>query len=622
CTLDDGRFPTGSQGRIQWEGLDGTAIEAIASIPLDAGRAESFLQLAERLSDAMGIEQSGVLVFAHWPGRVSPWYDDLRRIAKYGSVLGTFSTMNDYFEQSGIAATVGRHQPDEYHSPYLKQDVAAGRHDPISRWVRYVRRRALFEMSQALDAMAASVTGTTPTREDDAPDSPARLTTAIDDSLAAGDDRPALDKQLAEITKKPLAELARSLLAPGSSMQRGCLIVNPCSFSQTHLAAASVVDVPAMGFAWQSDQPEPLAPPAAARRSWFFRRAKATPPLAESNVLRNEFCEIHFDPQTGAIRSISDYHSRDPRLAQQIALRLPDGRASAGEAEYSTMAADDMAVTSAGPVLGEMVCRGRLLNRDGRRLAGFRQTTRLWRGSRVVELRIDLDIDRLPTTNPWDSYYAVRFAWKDETAALYRSVNLATVPTELTQIESPHFLDLRRGRQQTTLLCGGLPYHRRFGRKLDTLLVVHGETARSFRLGIGFDLPQPTAAALAFIAPSLVLPDQPPPPTPTGWFFHLDCRNVVATHWEPLRTEDPLTGHQTCVSTGFRVRLLETDGRTVRLGLRSFRPIASARRITPGEMQPVDLAVTGDRIEVPLAAYQWSEVEVQFAPADGSHTTS
>ena len=40
CTLDDGRFPAGNQGRIQWEGIDGTAIEALGCVPLDAGRAD------------------------------------------------------------------------------------------------------------------------------------------------------------------------------------------------------------------------------------------------------------------------------------------------------------------------------------------------------------------------------------------------------------------------------------------------------------------------------------------------------------------------------------------------------------------------------------------------------
>ena len=80
------------------------------------------------------------------------------------------------------------------------------------------------------------------------------------------------------------------------------------------------------------------------------------------------------------------------------------------------MAADEIDVTSPGPMLGEIVCRGRLMDREGRRVAGFRQTTRVRRGSRVIELLIDLDIDRQPGSNPWDSYYAARFAWKDETA--------------------------------------------------------------------------------------------------------------------------------------------------------------------------------------------------------------
>jgi alpha-mannosidase len=278
------------------------------------------------------------------------------------------------------------------------------------------------------------------------------------------------------------------------------------------------------------------------------------------------------------------------------------------------MSADELIVTSTGPVLGEMVCRGRLMDREGRRVAGFRQTTRAWRGSRVLELAIELDIDRQPGPNPWDSYYAVRFAWKDETASLYRSVNLANLPTELTQIESPHFLDIRRAKQRTTLLCGGLPFHRRFGpRKLDTLLVVQGETARSFRLGIGIDVPHPMPAALGFLSPPLMLPDQPPPPTTSGWLFHLNCRNVLATHWEPLsHCDESFSSRRNDGSGGFRLRLLETDGLGVQLGLRSFRTVASAKKINPGDVPSVKLEVVGDRVNIPIGPHQWIEVEVLF----------
>ncbi len=82
-------------------------------------------------------------MFAHWPGRSSCWYEDLRRIAAYGSVLGKFLDDDRLFrrDQCGRRSAV-HYQADEYRSPYLKQDVAAGRRDPISRWVRYFSRRA------------------------------------------------------------------------------------------------------------------------------------------------------------------------------------------------------------------------------------------------------------------------------------------------------------------------------------------------------------------------------------------------------------------------------------------------------------------------------------------------
>ncbi|HYW77943.1 MAG TPA: hypothetical protein VE890_00130, partial [Thermoguttaceae bacterium] len=92
CTLDDGRFPTGNQSRIQWEGIDATVLETVGRVPIDVSRADAFLRLSERLGDAMDLDHVATIVLAHWPGQSSPWYEDLRRIAKYSTVLGTFST--------------------------------------------------------------------------------------------------------------------------------------------------------------------------------------------------------------------------------------------------------------------------------------------------------------------------------------------------------------------------------------------------------------------------------------------------------------------------------------------------------------------------------------------------
>ena len=118
--------------------------------------------------------------------------------------------------------------------------------------------------------------------------------------------------------------------------------------------------------------------------------------------------------------------------------------------------------------------------------------------------------------------------------ALARNVNLALLPTELTQFESPHFVDICRGKQHTTLLSGGLPYHRRLGREssIRCWLFKARWPGRS-----GWDRHRRAASAgrrARIPHAAAVLPDQPPPPRPRGWLFHLDCRNVLATRWEAL----------------------------------------------------------------------------------------
>ncbi|MFH1922580.1 MAG: hypothetical protein ABIP48_22180, partial [Planctomycetota bacterium] len=379
-----------------------------------------------------------------------------------------------------------------------------------------------------------------------------------------------------------------------------------------------VVDVPGMGFAWVGAGSAGQTPPEKGKRERGRLRRSKKPeerPMAEENVLRNEYFEVTLDPITGAVRAVDDYVSRGARLAQQIALRVPTPNRSRqdgweeedSERDYSVMAADEISVTSAGPVVGRIECRGRLVTRDGKLAARFVQTLEARRGSRILEWSIDLDLQREPGPNPWNSYYAARFAWDDAAADVYRGVSLFNRPTERLQMESPHFVDVRSGRKRITILTGGLPYHRRIGlRKLDTLLIVQGETARSFRLGIGIDLTHPVPAALDFLAPRHVQAEEAASAaTPSGWLFHVDAKNLVATHWEPLWAEDR--------AVGFRVRLLETEGRRSEAHLRSFRPVSVARKIDFQNEKPTELPVEGDTVTIEVKAHEWLEVEAEFA---------
>ncbi len=456
---------------------------------------------------------------------------------------------------------------DEYRSPYLRQAVAAGQPDPISRWVRYSRQRMAAEAAQSIAALATLAGGKPSVCVDG-------LLDDIDESLATAADGNSLDRRLTDLhlvatfdfaqaigaRPAPVRQADHGYMVPEPDIQQtgqagkpdvltaseapaGLLVINPLSFSRRIYVDASaldslpeaagavlraaeesgrksiVVEVPPLGYACVVPGGGPTSAAPAPRRFGLFRPISsrlaappAPPPMAEliasgGAVLRNEFFELAIDPHTGAIRSIFDFHSRAPRLAQQVAMRLP-GTAIDEEA-YSIMAADEIRVLAADLVQGEVLVRGRLLDRSAQLLAGFQQSTRVTWGSRVIEMVIEIDPQRQPEGDPWSSYYAARFAWGHDAATLYRGVNQATVASDTEFQESPWFVEIRGERapdtpgRRTAILAAGLPYHRRRGlRKLDTLLLVRGETARRFRLGIALDAPQPMAAALDFAAPS------------------------------------------------------------------------------------------------------------------------
>ena len=154
ATLDDGSFPVGNTGRLRWEGIDGTMLEALFRVPIDASRGDGFLRMPHALYGYYDLENQTTLIFAHWPGNTSPLYEDLHRARRYTTVLGSFLTLPAYFEHSGMSGHMAATKADDYRSPYLKQAVAAGQPDSISRWVRYFARRMAAEAAQSIAALA------------------------------------------------------------------------------------------------------------------------------------------------------------------------------------------------------------------------------------------------------------------------------------------------------------------------------------------------------------------------------------------------------------------------------------------------------------------------------------
>ncbi len=618
ATFDEGDTPAGSQAKVRWEAPDGTTIDAVARGILDASRPETFLGFALKLGEAMDMEHVATLTLAHWPGRTCRWYEDLRRIHRFGHPLGKFVTVEDYFDEDAYPGHLESLKTDATPSPFLRRAVGEHRPNLLSRCIDYQRQSAHLAAWRALETMR--VAWQPGSAESEAwKDWGRRIDRGLEEHEPE-DLQPTLDSGL--------ARAARQLVQPlETESAKGHWVVNPTSHARrvtlrlpeanstpeaeapVYAAepigeeAAVVVDVPAMGFVWIPAAGGIRDVPAAKRKE---------PLLAEETVLRNEFFEAVIHDATGGLQAIHTYGSRGNRMSQQLAMCY--GRRFDPQnphSDYSVMVADSLEVTCATRVLGEITARGRLVDQFGEALATFQQTYRVWRGSRLLEMDVAVDPIHFPSGDPWKSYYCARFAWSDESWLLYRCVNDVRQSTQAKRIECPVYLELNGVEERTTIFPCGLPFHRRRGyRMLDTLLSLPGEQRRRFRLAIGIDVRHPWQQAQWLACPAAVWPSQRAPQDSqrSGWLFRFNVKHVSATSWEPLWQDGK------CV--GVQLRLLETAGRQAQLQVHAFRSIVAARQVDfRGEVE-ADCRVEKGVCHLVLAAHEWSQVELYWeAPA-------
>ncbi len=622
AALGEGLCPEGSQLKIRWEGPDHQAIDAVGRAPLDAAKPATFLSLASKLGESMDMDHVATICIAHWPGKACPWYDDLRRVARYGAMLGKLVTVDEYFRDTDYPGQTEQFKADQYRSPYLQQAVSRQQPDPISTSVRYWRQRTQVTAIEALGTMVAAVRN-----------SPVDDPTPLIDQVDAGADQPVsddLDRRIEQSMQTVLQQVAALLPRGESTPETGYLVINPSSYARRSAVdmpglprlptvvkpvyAAEqqdghkhvVVDVPPMGFAWVTggEPGKPKGKPA--------RKPSRNPPplLAEENRLFNEYFEAHVNPTTGSLQAVYDYQRRGNRLSQQLAVRASRSQPASKHASdlYSVMAADQVRVTNASTVMGEITSTGRLLDRRGKTLAKYEQQYRVWRGRRVLELEIQIDPLAELSDDPWNSYYCCRAAWAGESALLWRGVNQLHERAEAKRFEAPNYIDIDDNGRHTTLLTGGLPFHRRTDlRMLDTLLIVKGENARSFKLGIGVNLSYPLLESLDQMAPLPALQLTAPPPSgPTSsWLFHIDSRNVTATAWQPVVEQQRVVG--------FRVRLLETTGRSAHARIQSCRAIVAADRCDFNGGSTGACSIEKEAAVVDLGANEWIEVVARWS---------
>ena len=356
--------------------------------------------------------------------------------------------------------------------------------------------------------------------------------------------------------------------------------VKACQVDGTTLRA--VVEIPALGFAWLPKGGDPAVKPSAKRMK-----------LADEKSLRNEFFEAEIDPQTGGLRAIRDHRTRTARLGQMLVFN-----------PGSAMRLGSIKVTSAGPALGEVVTEGLIVDAQQQTIATYRQRFQVWIGRPLLDLRIEINPTQPPSGYPWHAYYGARFAWRDEREPLLRGVNGFGYLTTHARPQSPEYLELRQGSQNTVIFPGGLPFQQRQGKfMLDVLLITPGEECRTFDLGIGVDRLSPAQTALGLVTPPVVVPTTHGPPHvgATGWLAHLDASNLLLTALRPAADGDAVTA-----------RVIECAGVGASADLRFVRNPARAVSLNARGHHLIDLTTSGDALRLDVGRNEMVQMRVEF----------
>ncbi len=648
--LDDGIYPDAEYTKLRWRGVDGTLIDALSRIPLAAEGASSYLRFPARMAESMDHDQVAGLIFARWPKVEDPWFHDLRRSQKYAPCLGRFVTLDRFFEQTELPGQLSTYKPGEYFSPILIQHVARRESQPISRYSDHLIQRQRFDAAAWCRGTATVLTGkpVDPTNwsvleEQIEASAPPEKLGAVDQ--ANSNDRDHLVSSLSAFEASSCTELSRIILRAAEAGD-GFLVLNTLSFTRRVVVrlpngtippaiagavksveydstrpdhTACVVEVPGCGYAWVSSKNSSAMPPTPKLK------------LAEKGLLRNDLFEVAINERTGGIGHVRFHNQRTKRLSQQLSFRFPRERTiSVGpessntiKSQYAEMRGRGHEVVHSGTAMGEIATWGDIVDQATQeRLASFRQTVRVWRALPTIEIDIELNDLKVPEGDPWNNYFASRFAWNDSTAVVTRSIYHSAHGFSGERFETSDYFEIASEAERLTIVPHGLPFHRKTGeRMIDSLLVVSGENARRFRFTISIDAQYPLEAAWNATTPAPIIPADHGPPRAglTGWFFHVDGRHVQITRildaTNGLPASSPLEQFSNTTvpaDPGFALRLIETEGRTKPVKLRCFRQPTFARKRDFRGDTISELTIQGDAVIVDLAAYEIVDIELRF----------
>jgi hypothetical protein len=629
--FSDGSYPVTSQAKIAWEGSDKTSLDAISSAVLDAASYRSIFNAINELAKQFDHHQVPTLTCVHWPSRTSAAFDDLLRASRRTTAFGEWKTFEDYFESTGYVYSNQTFTASQFKLPLPASYTEYSMH--CLRLQKQLQRNATLEATRNIAAISARIMRNAPNRESER-ELIATSSARIDELLVRSDDlddpakvaNPSTNEEAieSEVTaiRSQVAELIAKLLPrtkDNTDSMNGWLLINPFSgprryflkgLSGTYAKTEDnriyesiangretdlVVDVPPMGVVQLRDASRGGASTPSGGRG-------LGPNLASPNfLLANEFIECQVDPKNGYLRSLMIAKKRGGRLSGMPAIAMVDP-SSPKKPIYSTIENARSKIVNNTALHSEIESNGDLVI-GGKCVARFKLQFELWRGSRAIDLKLQVemvDTKLDPARGLWDRVPIWRTAWPSQAASLSAWLQGTKTPITTSQFFGPELLEIDDAEHRLDLVYPGLSVHRRVDMSfLDTLLPTDGNGACIHRMQIAADWPRPYQSYLEFLDQPWLVADKAGPLRAGNslWFAQTSAPNVRI---DPLSSNDSL-----------RLMLHETMGKEGRVRLSLFQDCNAASRVDFQGNMIEELQIDKGQVIVDLKPNEISYLDVR-----------
>src|SRR5439155_4946357 len=119
--FDSSVLPTYRATMINWPSADGKQIEAFTRVPYPAENPQTFFHWAHYLHKTIAQDHTATLALLHGSTPAGPWYGDVLELSRLSPVLGQWTTLSRYFNDTLAGEYVSAAAADEFNGAYTTE---------------------------------------------------------------------------------------------------------------------------------------------------------------------------------------------------------------------------------------------------------------------------------------------------------------------------------------------------------------------------------------------------------------------------------------------------------------------------------------------------------------------